>query len=162
MGAPRGEFVLTDDAGSILLISAGVGVTPVLAMLHQLAALASTREVWWIHTARDGRQHPFADEAHRRARATTSSDGRVRPCRSGPDAMSRSWQAAPTIRLRLARDRHIHPSQRSGRIRPSGGSDCDCPITDASATALACVRDSGSRAALAGDDVRGLELLLFG
>jgi ferredoxin-NADP reductase len=33
-------------------------------MLHQLAAANSTREVWWIHTARDAHQHAFADEAH--------------------------------------------------------------------------------------------------
>ena len=65
VAAPRGEFVLTDDTSPILLISAGIGVTPVLAMLDQLAAARSTREVWWIHTARDARQHAFAGEAHR-------------------------------------------------------------------------------------------------
>ena len=65
VAAPRGDFVLTDSRNPVLLISAGIGVTPVLAMLHQLAAMASTRDVWWIHTARDATQHPFADEAHR-------------------------------------------------------------------------------------------------
>jgi ferredoxin-NADP reductase/MOSC domain-containing protein YiiM/ferredoxin len=62
--APRGEFVLADEANPVLLVSAGVGITPVLAMLHQLAAVASPREVWWIHTARDRDQDAFADEAH--------------------------------------------------------------------------------------------------
>ena len=38
VAAPRGEFVLTDEDGPVLLISAGIGVTPVLAMLHQLVA----------------------------------------------------------------------------------------------------------------------------
>ena len=61
--APRGDFVLGDDTGPILLISAGIGVTPVLAMLHQLAALHSEREVWWLHAARGPREHPFAAEA---------------------------------------------------------------------------------------------------
>src|SRR5262249_36197757 len=60
VAAPRGEFVLTDDAGSVLLVSAGVGATPVLAMLHQLAAAGSGRDVWWIHAARDASQHAFA------------------------------------------------------------------------------------------------------
>jgi MOSC domain-containing protein YiiM len=64
VAAPRGEFVLTDENNPLLLISAGVGVTPVLAMLHQLAAAKSTREVWWIHTARDATQNAFAEEAH--------------------------------------------------------------------------------------------------
>lgn len=64
VSAPRGGFVLTDDAGPVLLVSAGIGVTPVLAMLHELAAAKSTREVWWIHTARDSNQHAFDGEAH--------------------------------------------------------------------------------------------------
>ena len=50
--APRGDFVLDDGTGPVLLISAGIGVTPVLAMLHQLAAARSEREVWWLHGAR--------------------------------------------------------------------------------------------------------------
>jgi ferredoxin-NADP reductase/MOSC domain-containing protein YiiM len=64
VAAPRGDFVLTDDTGPVLLVSAGVGATPVLAMLHELAAARSARDVWWIHTARDASQHAFAAEAH--------------------------------------------------------------------------------------------------
>jgi len=62
--APRGEFVLDDAAGPVLLISAGIGVTPVLAMLHELADRRSQREIWWIHGARSPREHPLAAEAH--------------------------------------------------------------------------------------------------
>jgi ferredoxin-NADP reductase/MOSC domain-containing protein YiiM len=61
--APRGDFVLDDGTGPILLISAGIGVTPVLAMLHQLAARPTERNVWWLHAARGPREHPFAAEA---------------------------------------------------------------------------------------------------
>ncbi|MEE4545123.1 MOSC and FAD-binding oxidoreductase domain-containing protein [Streptomyces sp. V4-01] len=64
IAGPRGDFVLADGTEPVLLISAGIGVTPVLAMLHQLAAAHSTRQVWWIHTARDRAQHAFAEEAH--------------------------------------------------------------------------------------------------
>ena len=62
--APRGDFVLGDEGGPVLLISAGIGVTPVLAMLHELAAARSARDVWWIHGARGPREHPLAAEAH--------------------------------------------------------------------------------------------------
>jgi ferredoxin-NADP reductase/MOSC domain-containing protein YiiM len=63
--APRGDFVLHDDeTGPVLLLSAGIGVTPVLAMLHTLAAANSTREIWWLHTARSSTEHAFAIEAH--------------------------------------------------------------------------------------------------
>jgi len=64
VAAPRGDFVLDDGAGPLLLISAGIGVTPVLAMLHELAARRSERDVWWLHGARGPREHPFAAEAH--------------------------------------------------------------------------------------------------
>ena len=47
----------------VLLISAGIGATPVLAMLHALAAEHSEREIWWLHGARNGRDHSFAAEA---------------------------------------------------------------------------------------------------
>jgi ferredoxin-NADP reductase/MOSC domain-containing protein YiiM len=63
--APRGDFVLDeDDESPVLLMSAGIGVTPVMAMLHQLAATGSQREVWWLHGARGPREHPLAAEAH--------------------------------------------------------------------------------------------------
>ena len=62
--APRGDFVLDDGSGPVLLLSAGIGVTPVLAMLHALADARSTREVWWVHSARERREDPLAAEAH--------------------------------------------------------------------------------------------------
>jgi ferredoxin-NADP reductase len=50
--APRGDFVLDAADGPVLLISAGIAVTPLLSMLHELAAARSEREVWWLHRAR--------------------------------------------------------------------------------------------------------------
>jgi ferredoxin-NADP reductase/MOSC domain-containing protein YiiM len=64
VAAPRGDFVLADGATPVVLASAGVGVTPVLAMLHQLAAEHSPREVWWLHAARRPGDQAFAAEAH--------------------------------------------------------------------------------------------------
>lgn len=62
-GAPRGTFFLTDGDEPVILCSAGVGVTPVLSMLHALAASRSVRPVWWLHSARNGAEHSFAAEA---------------------------------------------------------------------------------------------------
>jgi ferredoxin-NADP reductase/MOSC domain-containing protein YiiM len=62
--APRGDFVLDAGTGPILLISAGIGVTPVLSMLHELAGARSERDTWWIHGARRPQEHPLAAEAH--------------------------------------------------------------------------------------------------
>jgi ferredoxin-NADP reductase/MOSC domain-containing protein YiiM len=60
---PRGAFVLRQGALPVVLLSAGVGVTPVMAMLHALAAQASPRPVWWVYGARNRLDHPFAREA---------------------------------------------------------------------------------------------------
>jgi ferredoxin-NADP reductase/MOSC domain-containing protein YiiM len=62
VSAPRGAFTLRPDERSVVFLSAGVGVTPVLAMLHALAATGSTREVWWLYGARNRAEHPFAPE----------------------------------------------------------------------------------------------------
>ena len=62
VAAPRGDFVLRDGAGPVVLISAGVGATPVLAMLHALVTERSAREVWWLHGARNRDEHAFAAE----------------------------------------------------------------------------------------------------
>ena len=63
LSGPSGKFVL-DRASRrpVALLSAGVGATPVLAMLHALAAERSPREVWWVHGARNGSEHPFREE----------------------------------------------------------------------------------------------------
>src|SRR5205085_8950106 len=46
VGAPRGAFVLKPGDGPVVLLSAGVGATPVLSMLHAMAAEHSPRQVW--------------------------------------------------------------------------------------------------------------------
>jgi ferredoxin-NADP reductase/MOSC domain-containing protein YiiM/ferredoxin len=65
ISAPRGEFVLRSSGRPVVLLSAGIGVTPVLSMLHALAtgSAESSREVWWIHAARNANERVFAQEA---------------------------------------------------------------------------------------------------
>jgi ferredoxin-NADP reductase/MOSC domain-containing protein YiiM len=60
--APRGDFYLVDDDRPVVLISAGIGITPVLAMLHALAAARSSRNVWWLHTTRNRETQAFTAE----------------------------------------------------------------------------------------------------
>ncbi|MFH8770148.1 MOSC domain-containing protein [Streptomyces sp. NPDC017958] len=64
IASPRGTFVLEEGTRPVVLVSAGIGATPVLAMLHQLAATRDPRSVWWIHTAHDRAHHAFAGESH--------------------------------------------------------------------------------------------------
>ncbi len=63
LAAPRGTFVLTDGDGPLVLVSGGIGVTPLLAMLHAVARHQPSRPLWWAHGARNGRDDAFAAEA---------------------------------------------------------------------------------------------------
>ena len=63
VSAPRGAFTLGQGDSPVVLVSAGIGATPVLAMLHALAETASPREVWWLHGARNRNEHSFAKES---------------------------------------------------------------------------------------------------
>lgn len=63
--APHGDVFLdvTSDT-PVALISAGVGVTPTLAMLHALAEQDHAAPVTWLHAAENGAQHAFAAEVN--------------------------------------------------------------------------------------------------
>jgi ferredoxin-NADP reductase/MOSC domain-containing protein YiiM len=63
VSAPRGSFTLRAGQGPVVLLSAGVGATPVMSMLHALASEKSQREIWWIYAARNRVEHPFAEES---------------------------------------------------------------------------------------------------
>jgi ferredoxin-NADP reductase/MOSC domain-containing protein YiiM len=86
VGAPRGDFTLDiGDTGPVVLLSAGVGVTPVLAMLGALARAGSERDVWWLHGARSGAEHAFAAEARELLSRLPAGHSHVRYSRPGPD-----------------------------------------------------------------------------
>jgi MOSC domain-containing protein YiiM/ferredoxin-NADP reductase len=82
VSAPRGGFALQPGIGAIVLLSAGIGATPMIAMLHALAATSSTRPIWWVHGAKNGAYQSFSNE--------------VRKLLSGlPDHRSFVWYSRP-------------------------------------------------------------------
>ena len=84
----QGAFTL-DETGDapVVLLSAGVGATPVLAMLQRLAAQRSAREVWWLHSARSGSEHAFREEV--RELVARLPNGRIHVRYSRPAARDR-------------------------------------------------------------------------
>jgi len=90
VSSPRGSFVLQPGDQPIVLLSAGIGATPVLAMLHALAAARSTRQVMWLHTARDGQHHPFAGEVRGLLSALTNARSYV--CYTKPDSNDKTGE----------------------------------------------------------------------
>jgi len=92
--APRGTFILQPGTAPVLLISAGVGATPVLAMLHALAAARSGREIWWLHGARDRAQEPFSAESRSLLAGLARGHRYVSYSRPGPDDVAgRDYQS---------------------------------------------------------------------
>jgi ferredoxin-NADP reductase/MOSC domain-containing protein YiiM/ferredoxin len=87
IAAPRGTFILDGSEAPLLLISAGIGATPVMAMLHELAAVHAVREIWWLHGARSSRDHSFAAEA--RSLLASLPNVRSHVCYSQPDSNDR-------------------------------------------------------------------------
>jgi ferredoxin-NADP reductase/MOSC domain-containing protein YiiM len=93
VAAPRGTFVLQPGDSPVLLISAGVGATPVLAMLHALADTRSGREVWWLHSARNRAEEPFAAESRSLLARLPRGHRHICFSRPGPDdAEGRDYQ----------------------------------------------------------------------
>jgi ferredoxin-NADP reductase/MOSC domain-containing protein YiiM len=77
VSAPRGTFTLLPGQNPVVLLSAGVGATPVMSMLHTLAAERSQREIWWIYGARKRVDHPFAEESRSLLKQLTRGRGYI-------------------------------------------------------------------------------------
>jgi ferredoxin-NADP reductase/MOSC domain-containing protein YiiM len=106
--AARGDFTLRPGDTPVVLSSAGIGVTPVLAMLHALAAEASTREIWWLHGTRNGREHSFAAEARELLEALAHRHSYI--CYSSPDPGDRpnvDFDAAGHLNIRLLQELNV-------------------------------------------------------
>ena len=110
VAAPRGVFTLDEGEAPVVLVSAGIGITPVLAMLYALHDGRSTRDIWWLHGARNGTEEPFANEA-RSLLATM------------PNARSRVWYSQPGPDDNVGTD-----YDELGRITPEGITAAGAPI----------------------------------
>jgi ferredoxin-NADP reductase/MOSC domain-containing protein YiiM len=72
ISAPRGTFVLSADTRPVILLSAGVGITPILAMLYSIKHTSPNRPAWWIYSAQNDENHPFVDEVKKLAAGLTA------------------------------------------------------------------------------------------
>ena len=136
LAGPSGAFVLGDErCRPVVLISAGIGATPVLAMLHELAAQHPHREAWWIHGARNGREHPFRAETRALVGALVNARAHVRYSRPergdvrGRDFDARAaspWQRCSSWASRSTRSSACAARRRSWPILAPG---CETPAS---------------------------------
>jgi len=81
LAGPSGAFVCGDDiARPVVLLSGGVGMTPLVSMLHRLRAMdgAQARRVHFIHACESGAVHAFREEVE--AVAAAHSNVHVHIC----------------------------------------------------------------------------------
>lgn len=77
VSVPGGDLVLDDGDGPVLLASAGIGVTPMLAMLDHLAETGSARAVTVLHADRTPADHAHEADHRRLAAALPGADLRL-------------------------------------------------------------------------------------
>ena len=119
--APRGTFTLRPGQEPVLLISAGVGATPVLAMLDALAAAKSGRDIWWLHGARSRAEEPFAAES--RSLLSTLASGHRHICYSHPgpdDVQGRDYQTTGRLSAAVLADLNLPRSADAYICGPAG------------------------------------------
>lgn len=110
VSAPRGSFTLTPDNRPVVLLSAGIGATPVLSMLRSLAddSANPTREVWWCYGARTGTEHPFAAEVRGLLSSLPQSHSVVAYSRpADEDQVGRDYDFAGHLNLAFLRERGL-------------------------------------------------------
>lgn len=94
IAAARGTFTLSNGDGPIVLLSAGIGATPVMAMLYALVSAHSKRAVWWLHGARNASEHAFAVESRTLLSSLPNARSHIMYSRPGPgDRPGRDFDA---------------------------------------------------------------------
>lgn len=74
---PAGEFFLNEkEDNPVVLLSGGVGLTPMVSMLEHIVRSGSGRPVWYVHGAENGRVHAMG--AHVRELAAQARNGNVK------------------------------------------------------------------------------------
>jgi ferredoxin-NADP reductase/predicted pyridoxine 5'-phosphate oxidase superfamily flavin-nucleotide-binding protein len=74
---PAGDFIIPTGNQALVFVSAGVGITPMISMLHDVAAAGAIRPIWFIHGARNGQDHAMQDEVNALMLALSSAQQRV-------------------------------------------------------------------------------------
>ena len=86
IGAPRGKFHLDGDSErAVVLIGGGVGFTPMVSILNTIVQGETARPVWFIHGARNGREHAMGAHVRRLARENENVRVHIRYSQPGSE-----------------------------------------------------------------------------
>ncbi|MEE8252166.1 MAG: 2Fe-2S iron-sulfur cluster-binding protein, partial [Gemmatimonadales bacterium] len=112
--APRGKFYLDPNGETpVVLLSAGVGLTPLVSMLNAILAAGSNRPTWFVHGSRNGRVHAMGEHVRQVAEENSNVHAHIRYSNpSAADLIGRDYDDEGHVDVELLR--HLLPS-----------SDCD-------------------------------------
>jgi ferredoxin-NADP reductase/MOSC domain-containing protein YiiM/ferredoxin len=134
VAAPRGEFTLDSRAtNAVILISAGIGITPTLAMLHALAAARSARPTWWLYAATDLAHHAFVREVADLIAELPNGHSRVFYTRANPPrtgAVAGRLTQAALAQLNLPSDATVYTCGPQGFMDAISAACANLGITD--------------------------------
>lgn len=120
VSAPRGSFLLEQKNDPVVFLSAGIGATPVLAMLHALSAQSAQREIWWCYGARNGKEHPFAMEVRSLLGNLAGAHSLIAYSRPGDgDRLGEDYDVRGRLHCELLQDRNVPQSSNFYLCGPS-------------------------------------------
>lgn len=102
---PKGDFLVKFPTRPVVLISAGIGVTPIMSMLHSLVAMNMTSNIDVFYAARDGEHAPLLSELKEVKKANTNVNLTVAFSQpKNDDVMSLDYDKAGRIDETLLRE----------------------------------------------------------
>ncbi|HIM26122.1 MAG TPA: 2Fe-2S iron-sulfur cluster binding domain-containing protein [Rhodospirillales bacterium] len=112
VGAPTGDFYLHEDRiGPVVLLSGGVGLTPMISMLDHLVGQHRRRPTWFIHGVQDGNEHAFGQHLRELAQAPDPVTAHVVYAEPRPDDVEgRDYDATGFITMSMLKNLLPGPS----------------------------------------------------
>jgi nitric oxide dioxygenase len=88
---PAGDFFLDQASNApVVLVSGGVGLTPMMSMLETIATATPERPTWYVHGALNGRVHAMRD--HAKALTAGNANVRLHTVYAEPEAQDRQGE----------------------------------------------------------------------
>ena len=103
--APRGKFFLDPEGETpVVLLSAGVGFTPLISMLNAIVEAGAGRPTWFVHGARNGREHAMGVHVRRVADEYENVQAHIRYSRPDPeDVAGRDYDSPGHVDVEILR-----------------------------------------------------------
>ena len=109
--SPRGKFFLNPNGKTpVVLLSAGVGLTPLMSMLNAIVEVGSNRPTWFIHGGRNKREHALGEHVRRITEENSNVHSHIRYSKpSSGDMVGRDYDDRGHVDIELVK--HLVPDK---------------------------------------------------